>query len=188
MHSFGRWPFKNRGCAQTTSGRLEFGRPERAAEVQRGLGGGARAAESARRGGAGLPGERAPSSPGRSACVRARQTCWLADGVSPEGLSRRGHLRPAEGTWLGEFRPAEQGQAGRRARGASAAAAVRTIQGAGSGSRKLGKSFARSWGAAVVEVSATGWPPTRDFRDRDAWLSTSGFSRGRTLSGSWRVV
>lgn len=69
-----------------------------------------------------------------------------------------------------------------------AAAAVRIVQGAESGSWKLGKSFARSWGAAIAEVSATGWPPSWDFRDRDAWLSTSGFSRGRTLSGSWRVV
>lgn len=91
--------------------------------------------------------------------MRARLTCWLADGVSPAGLSRRGHLRPAEGTWLGEFRPTEQGQAGRRARGAGAAAAVGIIQGAGSESRKLGKSLARSWGAAVAEVSSTGWPP-----------------------------
>lgn len=38
--------------------------------------------------------------------------------MSPAGLSRRGHLRPAKGTWLGEFRPTERGQAGRRERGA----------------------------------------------------------------------
>lgn len=41
----------------------------------------------------------------------ARATRWLVDGVSTAGRSRRGHLRPAEGTWLGEFRPAEQGLA-----------------------------------------------------------------------------
>lgn len=69
-----------------------------------------------------------------------------------------------------------------------AAAAVRIIQGAGSESRKLGKSFARSWGSVVAEVSATGWPPSRGSGDYDAWLFTSGFPRERTLSGSWRVV
>lgn len=57
---FGRWPFKYRGDAQTTSGRQESARRGRAAEVQRELGGGARTAESARRGGAGRPGECAP--------------------------------------------------------------------------------------------------------------------------------
>lgn len=76
----------------------------------------ARPAGRARQGGAGC--QRARARQHGTIGVCACTTCWLADGVSPAGLSRRGHLRPAKGTWLGEFRPTERGQAGRRERGA----------------------------------------------------------------------
>jgi hypothetical protein len=128
---FGRWPFKYRGDAQTTSGRLESGRQERAAEVQSA---GRRSAHGRRERAAGrcwTPWGARSRQPGTIG-VRACTTCWPEDGVSPEGLSRRGHLRPAEGTWLGEFRPTERGQAKRGTPGA--AAAVGIIQGSRSGS------------------------------------------------------